>query len=59
MDSQPKRPYERPLFEATDVFGVEAAAGSCCRGTGVCTNAQRNPQKTTIDLNKARTSAVS
>lgn len=60
METQRKRPYERPRLEATEVFGVEAAAGSCCRTTAAtCSNAQRTAQQSSIDPSKVRTSTVS
>lgn len=53
-----KRPYERPRLEPSEVFGAEAASGSCCRG-GACSNAIRNTQRTTIDANKQKNSTAS
>jgi hypothetical protein len=55
---QSKRPYERPRLEPSEIFGAEAMAGTCCRG-GTCSNAVRNTQRTTIDVNKQKTSTAS
>jgi hypothetical protein len=55
---QLKRTYERPRLEPSEVFGAEAASGSCCRGAA-CSNAIRNTQRTTIDPNKQKSSTAS
>ena len=57
---QTKRPYERPRLEPSEIFGVEAMTGSCCRRTNAaCSTTMRTTQRTSIDPNKARTSTVS
>lgn len=57
LRDQVKRPYERPRLEPSEVFGAEAATGSCCRSG--CSNPMRNAQRTTIDPNKQKTSTTS
>lgn len=53
MERQSKRPYEQPRLEASEVFGAEAGANSCCRNTGAaCPNAVRDTSRTTIDAAK-------
>lgn len=55
MTSLSKRPYERPRLEATEIFGLEAATGSCCRSNPhACKNPLRDVQRTTIDPLKVR-----
>jgi hypothetical protein len=53
-----KRPYERPLLEPSAIFGAEALTGTCCRG-GTCSNAVRNTQRTTTDVNKQKSNVSS
>ena len=36
MSDTRKRPYERPVLKASDVFGAEATSTGCCRTTS-CT----------------------
>ena len=52
-----KRPYERPLLEPSAIFGAEAMAGTCCRSG--CSNAQRDTQRTTVDVNKQKSQVTS
>jgi hypothetical protein len=52
--TQSKRPYERPRLESSEIFGAEAAWGSCCRTTNqTCSTAMRTAAYT-IDMNKVR-----
>jgi hypothetical protein len=53
-----KRTYERPLLEPSAIFGAEAMTGTCCRGTK-CSNAVRNTQRTTTDVNKQKANVTS
>ncbi len=53
----PKRPYVTPVLAGHDLFGAEAAVGSCCRvTTGTCSTSTRNTLRTRIDGSKAQTS---
>ena len=55
-----KRPYTTPVLKGYDLFGAEAAAGSCCRSTtGTCSTTTRNTLRMTIDGSKAQTSTNS
>jgi len=55
-----KLPYERPRLEPSELFGVEAGTGSCCRSSpGSCSNATRNAERSSIDPNKIRVSTTS
>ena len=58
MQTKSKRPYERPRLVPSDLFGADAAKGSCCRGAS-CTPGVRNTQRTKIDPSKGRPSVVS
>ena len=54
MDQQPhahaKRPYTTPVLQGQDLFGAEAATGSCCRATtGTCSLSTRTSLRLTID----------
>ena len=55
-----KRPYVTPVLAGADLFGAEAASGSCCRDTsGTCSTTTRNTLRTRIDGSKAQTSVNS
>jgi hypothetical protein len=55
-----KRPYTTPVLEGQDLFGAEAATGSCCRATtGACSLTTRSTLRLTIDGAKNRTSSNS
>lgn len=57
---QLKRPYERPRLESSEIFGAEAAWGSCCRRTNAtCSNVMRKAQRTSIDPSKRRSQTAS
>ena len=55
-----KRPYTTPVLQGHDLFGAEAATGSCCRATtGTCSTTTRNTLRMTIDGAKNQTSSNS
>jgi hypothetical protein len=55
-----KRPYTTPVLTAHDLFGAEAATGSCCRATtGTCSLATRTTLRLSIDGAKNQTSSNS
>jgi hypothetical protein len=56
----PRRPYVTPELAGYDLFGAEAAVGSCCRATtGTCSATTRTTLRTRIDSSKAQTSVNS
>ena len=55
-----KRPYTTPVLAGHDLFGAEAATGSCCRTTtGTCSLSTRSTLRLTIDGAKNQTSSNS
>lgn len=64
MDREPhapaKQPYTTPVLKGHDLFGAEAATGSCCRATtGTCSITTRSSLRLTIDGAKNQTSSNS
>ena len=52
-----KRPYVTPVLTGYDLFGAEAASGSCCRASsspsgGSCSTTSRNTLRMRIDGSK-------
>jgi hypothetical protein len=55
-----KRPYVTPVLSGHDLFGAEAAVGSCCRATtGTCSLTTRTTLRVRVDGSKAQTSVNS